>query len=326
MPPSVTPPSSSPSGPQALPSFAEAHRQSAHWQQAISNVVVGQPLAIKRIVAALLARGHVLLEDVPGVGKTTLARSVAKIVGAQFVRIQFTSDLLPSDILGVQVLAPDGRLEFRRGPLFSEFVLADEINRASPKAQSAMLEAMAERRISVEDCTYDLPKTFTVLATQNPTEQHGVYPLPESQLDRFLLRTQLGYPQAADETKLLLTPHAPEAALSALTPACDADGLWALQRVAADVHLAPDVADYIVRLAHASRHHPMVRLGLSPRATLAMAQAARAWALLSGREYVSVDDVQALSPVVFVHRLRLAEGAHGLAIVDDLLGDVAVPR
>ena len=306
---------------------AEARRLLGRLQNAVQQVIVGQSVALPKVLACLLARGHLLLEDVPGVGKTTLARTLAKAVGAQFSRIQFTADLLPSDIVGVQVLAPGGAgFSFRKGPLFAEMVLADEINRASPKAQSAMLEAMAERHVSVEDTTYPLPHSFAVVATQNPSEHHGVYPLPESQLDRFLLRLGLGYPDAASERALLLAPDEPERALRALVPACTLAEWAQVQRTAAQVHLSGDVADYIVSLAHASRHHPMVRLGLSPRATLAMAQAARAWALLAGREYVTPDDVQALAPAVFVHRLAVAQGAHGLSIVDELLSDVAVVR
>lgn len=324
MPPSTPAPSLTP--PIAPPSFAEAHRQAQAWQNAATSVMVGQSLPIRRILAAILARGHVLLEDVPGVGKTTLARTFARLLGSSFVRIQFTADLLPSDIIGVQVLAPDGSLTFRRGPIFHPFVLADEINRASPKAQSAMLEAMAERRVSVEFDSHALPSTFTVLATQNPSEQHGVYPLPESQLDRFLVRTTLGYPELDDEVRLLLRPDAVEAALGALVPATDALSLGHMQAAASAVHLAADVAGYIARLAGASRAHPMVRLGLSPRASLAMAQGARAWALLEGREYVVAEDVQALAPVIFTHRLMLAQGGQGLAIIDELLSDVAVPR
>lgn len=307
--------------------FAIARRLALRCISEAGEVMLGHPVTLKRIFASIFAGGHVLLDDVPGVGKTTLARTVAQVLGAQFRRIQFTADLLPSDITGVQVLAADTQtLRFRPGPIFAEMILADEINRASPKAQSAMLEAMAERRVTVDEQSYALPPTFAVLATQNPSEQHGVYPLPESQLDRFMLCTQLGYPSHQEQIRLLLQPQAPQARLTRLTPACDTQTLVALQRAVQDISLPADIAAYIVDLAEASRRHAQVRLGLSPRATLAMAACARAWAMLEGREYVLADDVQALVPYLFAHRLALVPGAQAMAVLDEVVAGVAVPR
>lgn len=312
------------------PDFAEAHRRAARCVTEVGEVLRGQESAVKLVVAAALARGHVLLEDVPGVGKTTLARAVARALGASFSRVQFTADMLPGDVIGVQVLHPETRaLTFRPGPIFAEVVLADEINRASPKAQSAMLEAMQERAVTVDDATHPLPEGFCVLATQNPQEHHGAYPLPESQLDRFSVRLGLGYPPAEEEARLLRAPDGPAGRLEAMGPVLPAGGLAALQRTAGRVALHEDVASYALALVRRSRQHPQVALGVSPRGSLAMARLARAWALLAGREYVVPDDIQHLAPFVFAHRLGL-RGSPGsgsdVAVVGELLAAEPAPR
>ncbi len=318
--------------------------RSAEWAQAksrvsaaidaVSTVLKGNRPAIELTMAALLARGHILLEDVPGVGKTTLARAIARVLGSSFSRIQFTSDLLPSDVLGVQVLDQGrGTFDFRRGPVFAHVVLADEINRASPKTQSAMLEAMADRQVTVDDQSYPLEAPFIVLATQNPTEHHGAYPLPESQLDRFLVCTGLGYPPAADERALLLAPRAPETAMQTLQPLFDPARVVQAQECVDAVVLAPAIADYILALVQTTRVHPDIVLGCSPRGALAFAAAARAWAFVQGRDHVLPDDVKALAPAVLAHRIMLS-GARGasrtrhqaLTVIDEMVSQVPVPR
>lgn len=294
---------------------------------AVSQVLSGHEPHVALCVAAMLARGHVLLEDVPGVGKTTLARAMANVAGASFSRIQFTADMLPSDLLGVQLLdGATGQLVFRPGPLFAAVVLADEINRASPKTQSAMLEAMEERRVTVDDKTYPLPDTFLVLATQNPLEHHGAYPLPESQLDRFMVRLHLGYPARAVERELICNPGGPKARLAAMADALDDGGLAQLQGAVQAVALHPDVADYLLTLVAASRSHSQVALGVSPRGALALAQMARAWALMAGREFVVPEDVRAVAPYVMAHRLTLRGGGDAEALVAQILAETAVPR
>jgi MoxR-like ATPase len=301
---------------------------------AVATVVKGNRPAIELAFAALFARGHVLLEDVPGVGKTTLARAIAKVAGCSFSRIQFTSDLLPSDVLGVQILDQQrGTFTFKRGPVFANIVLADEINRASPKTQSAMLEAMADRQVTVDDQTHTLAAPFVVLATQNPTEHHGAYPLPESQLDRFMVCTGLGYPPQADERALLLAPNASGVALDALTPVFDAARVVQAQDVVDTVTLSPAIADYILGIVQATRVHPDIVLGCSPRGAVAYAGAARAWAFIQGRDYVIPDDVKALAKAVLAHRIMVSGARsgggsrhHALTLIDELTAQVPVPR
>jgi MoxR-like ATPase len=302
--------------------------------KAVGRVVWGQTAAVRLAMAAILARGHILFEDVPGVGKTTMARALAKVLGCSFARLQFTADMLPSDVLGVQVLDPrEGTLRFKRGPIFAEVVLADEINRASPKTQSAMLEAMAERKVSVDDLSLELPGVFTVIATQNPLEHHGAYPLPESQLDRFMARLTLGYPPIAEERALVLAPHAPEQSLtglaSLLSPATVAEAQMAVD----NVHVAEPLADYLLGIVAGTRKHPDVMLGASPRAAIALAQMCRAEALLAGRAFVLPDDVQQLAAVVLAHRLVIggasapeAQRRAARAIIDDIIAQTPVPR
>ncbi|MEM6532828.1 MAG: MoxR family ATPase [Myxococcota bacterium] len=302
--------------------------------KSIGTVLRGADDASKLILACVISRGHVLLEDVPGVGKTTLARTVARVLGCSFGRIQFTSDMLPSDVLGVQILDPNsGQLSFRRGPIFSQVILADEINRASPKTQSAMLEAMADRQVSIDDRTHELDSPFIVLATQNPVEHHGAYPLPESQLDRFMICLSLGYPPAEDELALLANPRGPEATLDALAPVFSVQEVHATQLLVDRVRLAEPVAQYLLTVVAGTRTHPDVLLGVSPRGSLAFAGLARAWAFLNGRDFVTPDDIKALVRPAMAHRLTVG-GASSMsgarttaeAILDEILGQVPVPR
>jgi MoxR-like ATPase len=301
--------------------------------RAVSTVLLGHDDLVRLAVAALVARGHILFEDVPGVGKTTLARALARVLGVSFARVQFTADMLPSDVLGVQVLDPKlGELHFRRGPIFAELVLADEINRASPKTQSAMLEAMAERRVTIDDTSHELPAVFTVIATQNPLEHHGAYPLPESQLDRFMVRLTLGYPPAEAELALVQRPRAPEASLAHLPQLLTSSRLAEAQAGADLVVVSDPVARYLLALVQATREHADVVVGGSPRASMAFATLARAWAFVHGRDFVLPDDVRELAPVVLAHRLVVA-GSTGApareaarAVIDDALARLPVPR
>ncbi len=300
----------------------------------MARVVWGHAEVVREALAAILARGHILFEDVPGVGKTTLARALARVLGCSFARLQFTADMLPSDVLGVQMLDPrTGSLSFRRGPIFAELVLADEINRASPKTQSATLEAMAERRITIDDTTYELAPVFTVIATQNPLEHHGIYPLPESQLDRFMVRLSLGYPPAQEERALVLSPLAPEQALGELGRELDAIRLEQAQSAVAAVRISDAVADYLLAIVQATREHPEVLIGASPRAAMAFAGLARAWAFLDQRDFVLPDDVQRLAVSALAHRLVLAAAAAPAAqrqasagVIQGILARLPVPR
>lgn len=292
----------------------------------INRVLLGKERQVRLALACLLARGHLLLEDLPGMGKTTLSHALARVLGLSYQRIQFTSDLLPGDILGTSVFDRDsGQFSFHPGPIFAELVLADEINRATPKSQSALLEAMEERQVTIEGATRPLPEPFFVIATQNPSCQGGTFALPESQLDRFLMRIALGYPARAAERALLLGASRREL-LPQLEPVLDPRALAALQAQAGAVHVSEAVVDYILRLAETTRSQPSFALGLSPRGSLGLLAAARAWALLAGREYVIPEDVQSVLPAVAGHRLRDAAdpaGHGGGALVQGLLRDVA---
>ncbi|SDU42900.1 AAA family ATPase [Geopseudomonas guangdongensis] len=292
----------------------------------INRVLLGKERQVRLALACLLARGHLLLEDLPGMGKTTLSHALARVLGLSYQRIQFTSDLLPGDILGTSVFDRDsGQFSFHPGPIFAELVLADEINRATPKSQSALLEAMEERQVTIEGATRPLPEPFFVIATQNPSCQGGTFALPESQLDRFLMRIALGYPARAAERALLLGASRREL-LPQLEPVLDPRALAALQAQAGAVHVSEAVVDYILRLAETTRSQPSFALGLSPRGSLGLLAAARAWALLAGRDYVIPEDVQAVLPAVAGHRLRDAAdpaGHGGGALVQGLLRDVA---
>lgn len=276
---------------------------------AIGALILGKDEQIKLALACLLARGHLLIEDLPGVGKTTLAQALARTLGLDFSRVQFTSDLLPADILGVSVYdSANTEFEFHPGPIFSQLVLADEVNRASPKTQSALLEAMEERQVTIDGATRILPEPFFVIATQNPTDHAGTFPLPESQLDRFLMRIRLGYPHA-DAERALLRERSRREMLSEQVPVLDAGGVLALQADVDRVRVADALLDYLLALAAQSRDSGQFRQGLSPRAGLALRRAAQAWALLEGRDYVLPEDVQAILPAVVDHRLPPADGA-----------------
>lgn len=295
--------------------------------RAIDGILLGKSREVRLTVACVLARGHLLIEDVPGVGKTTLAHTVARVLGLEFHRIQFTSDLLPADILGVSVYDRDkGRFDFHPGPVFSQVVLADEVNRATPKAQSALLEAMEEHQVTIEGHTRPLPEPFFVIATQNPSHQVGTYPLPESQLDRFLMRLHLGYPDAAAE-RALLAGQDRRALLADLAPVLDAAGLIALQGEVRAVHAAPALLDYVQALLTHSRHSPAFTGGLSPRAGLSLLAAARAWCYIDGRRAILPEDVQAVLPSVTGHRLQSVDGTAGTAeaFAQRLLAEVPVP-
>jgi MoxR-like ATPase len=301
----------------------------------VERVLVGKRTEVELAVAALLAGGHLLIEDVPGVGKTLLARALAQSVGGSFKRIQFTPDLLPSDVTGVSVFDQrSGAFVFRPGPVFAQVVLADEINRSTPKTQSALLEAMEERQVSADGETHRLAGPFLVVATQNPVEYEGTFPLPEAQLDRFLLRLRIGYPAPADELAILRRADGPGAngrhPVEHLPPVATLDELVAAQLAARAVHTDPLIHEYVVALVGATRAHPRIRLGASPRGSLALLHASQAWALLRGRDYLLPDDVKRLAEPVLAHRLIVAhearfEGSSASALVGELLAEVPVP-
>jgi MoxR-like ATPase len=295
----------------------------------LDEIILGKPRALRLSLACLLARGHLLIEDVPGVGKTTLAHALARVLGLSWQRVQFTSDLLPADILGVSVFdRHTQQFQFRQGPVFTQLLLADEVNRASPRTQSALLEAMEERQVSVDGVAHPLPAPFFVVATQNPQEQLGTYPLPESQLDRFLMRIELGYPDPRHERALLAQADRREL-LSHAAAAMDAATLLSLQQQAAAVHVAEPLLDYVQKLVAATRARADIRLGLSPRAAQGLVRAARAWALLEGRAAVLPDDVQAVWPAVAGHRLEARAGTAAPSreqLLRLLLEAVPVPR
>jgi MoxR-like ATPase len=273
---------------------------------AASGIILGKERPLRLALACLLARGHLLIEDLPGVGKTTLAHTLARLLGLDFQRIQFTSDMLPADILGISVFDREkDKFRFHPGPIFTQVVLADEINRATPKAQSALLEAMEERQVTVDGATRPLPQPFFVIATQNPAYQVGTFPLPESQLDRFLMRIELGYPDRAAE-RALLEGRDRRALLAETQPLLTPALLLAEQARAAALHVAPALYDYVQALAAHTRTAAEWKAGLSPRAGLGLVAAARAWALLADRDHVLPEDVQAVLPAVAAHRLPLA--------------------
>ena len=293
---------------------------------AIERVIFGKGQQIRLCLTCLIARGHLLIEDVPGVGKTTLAHCLARVLGLEWTRVQFTSDMLPADIVGVSIFDRDThKFQFRRGPVFTQLLLADEVNRASPKAQSALLEAMEERQVSVDGVTYPLPEPFFVVATQNPHEQVGTYGLPESQLDRFLMRISLGYPDRASERRVLLQGERREL-LNDTAAILSATEVLELQRQARSVHVAAALLDYVQALvAHTRRE---LELGLSPRAAQGLLRAAQAWALVQGESAVLPEHVQIVFPAIAAHRLEARHGdgaAHGNELVDVLIKAVPVP-
>lgn len=290
----------------------------------VEHVIVGKRTAIEYIMVALLCEGHVLLEDVPGSGKTMLARSIAASLGISFKRIQCTPDLLPNDITGVSVFnQKSGEFEFKPGPIFVNILLADEINRATPRTQAALLEAMQEQQVTADGVTRDLPRPFLVLATQNPIEYEGTFPLPEAQLDRFLMRLSIGYPSRADERRILLNLWR-EHPITKIGKVVDGYELSSLQRRVWDVTVDETLQDYIVALAEATRSHPDLTLGVSPRGSLALLKAAQALAAIRGRDYVIPDDIKILVPLTLAHRLILSpeaelRGRTARAILEDVL-------
>ncbi|MDX5371049.1 MAG: AAA family ATPase [Pseudomonadaceae bacterium] len=293
---------------------------------AVNQVLLGKEPQVRLALTCLLARGHLLIEDLPGMGKTTLSQALARVLGLSYQRIQFTSDLLPGDILGTSVFDKDsGQFVFHPGPIFAELVLADEINRATPKSQSALLEAMEEGQVTIEGATRPLPEPFFVIATQNPVSSGGTFALPESQLDRFLMRLSLGYPARAAE-KALLLGEARREVLPRLEPVLDHAELAAIQALIPQIRTSDALVDYVLRLVEATRSEAQFAWGLSPRASLALLAAARAWAFLANRDYVIPEDVQAVLPAVVGHRLRERAdpaGHGGGALVQWLLREVA---
>ncbi|MET0455635.1 MAG: MoxR family ATPase [Mycobacterium sp.] len=298
----------------------------------IGRVVVGRRAALTLILTALLARGHVLIEDLPGLGKTLIARCFAAALGLDFKRVQFTPDLLPADLLGSTIYdMQSGRFEFRPGPIFSHLLLADEINRTPPKTQAALLEAMAERQVSIDGDTHPLPEPFIVLATDNPIEYEGTYPLPEAQLDRFTIRLELRYLGERDETSMLRRRLDRGSADPTVARIVDAQQLIAMRESVEEVTVHEDVLQYVVALAVASRQHPQVAVGASPRAELDLVQLARARALLAGRDYVIPEDVKALAVPAMAHRISLrpemwVRQVRSSDVVEELLRRVPVPR
>ncbi|MFC7297371.1 AAA family ATPase [Herminiimonas aquatilis] len=290
--------------------FAKVHAVAKQ----VSEIVVGKDLQIRQALVCLLAGGHLLIEDVPGVGKTTLAHALAISLGLQFNRQQFTSDLLPADVVGISIFDREKNgFVFHPGPIFTQVLLADEINRATPKAQSALLEAMEERQVTSDGVTRSLPQPFFVIATQNPTHQIGTFPLPESQMDRFLMCLSLGYPDAASERALLMGEDR-RTLLKSMRMAMQPADLIAAQAELKNIHVSSTLIDYIQALAQASRQNGMFAEGLSPRATIALLQAARAWAAMEGRNHVIPEDVQAVLVPVAAHRLRALKSIAGNAL------------
>jgi MoxR-like ATPase len=296
----------------------------------VERVVVGKRHEVLLVLVALLCRGHVLIEDVPGVGKTVLAKAVARSIGCTFKRIQFTPDLLPSDVTGVNVFnQQSGRFEYRPGPVVAQLVLADEINRATPKTQSSLLEAMEEGQVTVDGVTHVLPDPFVVLATENPIEYEGTFPLPEAQLDRFLIRMSMGYPGRKNELEMLERQHHAHP-LESLQQAARVEDLVRAQAAVREVHVAPPIVEYVVSLVEMTRKHDDVYLGASPRGSLALYNASRAWAALHGRDFVTPDDVKILAEPTLAHRLIVNPAARiknvdSRVVVGEILATVPVP-
>jgi MoxR-like ATPase len=296
----------------------------------VQKVIVGKDEPINLALVAVLCGGHILIEDVPGIGKTTLARTLAASLGCSFRRIQFTPDLLPSDVTGLNWFNQKAQeFEFRPGPVMSQVVLADEINRATPRTQSALLEAMQERQVTVDGVTHPQPKPFLVLATQNPVELEGTFPLPEAQIDRFMLCLAIGYPSEVEEAQILdrFQGSDPLESLQAVT---NPEQILQMQEERKGIRVEVSVRDYIVKVARATRVHEEIELGASPRATLALYQASQAWAAIQGREYVLPDDVKRLAPVILTHRLMISpqaqlRGRRPEELVEDIVNSVPVP-
>lgn len=311
----------------------EAVARIDHLQSAIETVIKGKPEAVRLAIVALIAGGHLLIEDVPGIGKTTLAHALARALDCTFQRIQFTSDLLPSDVIGLSVYNQHkGVFDWKPGPIFASVVLADEINRTTPKTQSALLEAMGEGHVTVEGITHPLPDPFIVIATQNPIEHHGTYPLPESQLDRFMLRLRIGYPDTEDE-KRILYDRVNEEPLDNLRPIMSGDDVMQLQRNVAAVSVKDTLVDYLMRIVSATRDTEMLDLGVSPRGSLALFRSAQALALTEARDFCLPDDIKRLVVPVCAHRVvvssrfssSLRRGEEAEAVLHEILKTVSVP-
>ncbi|MFQ5480809.1 MAG: AAA family ATPase [Thermodesulfobacteriota bacterium] len=311
--------------------FSRAYTQVQLLKNNLSKVLLGKGDIIDIALTALLSKGDLLIEDVPGVGKTTLAHGLARSINCDFLRLQFTSDLLPSDVVGVTIFNQARQdFQFRKGPIFANFILADEINRATPKTQSALLEAMSERQVSVDGVTHLLPEPFMLLATQNPVDFSGTFPLPESQLDRFALSVKIGYPEAESERRIIVSAGESDA-LKALTPVVDAADVLTMQEAASKVRVDEDLVNYILAITRATRIHKDIRLGVSPRGAKTLYRSAQAHAIVEGREYVTPDDIKTLAINVFSHRIVSTLGTHGeeleenTAILRDILERAIVP-
>ena len=298
--------------------------------ESISKVIVGKNETVEKLLVALLSGGHVLIEDVPGVGKTTLVHAIAKTIGCSFKRIQFTPDLLPSDITGISTYNFNkGEFEFRQGPIVSNIILADEINRSSPKTQSSLLEAMQERQITVDGSTYKLPEPFIVLATQNPIEYEGTFPLPEAQLDRFTMKISMGYPTFTEEKKIL-NRFKGENPIDSLSPVASEKDIIEMQKAIEGIFVDDSIQDYIIQVTHATRNHQDIYLGCSPRGTMALFSACRSLAYIRGRGYVLPDDVKELAANTLAHRLILKteaklQGKNENIVMSDILKSIRVP-
>ncbi len=311
---------------------AELMDHLAEIQANVEQVILGKRDVVHLLVLALMCDGHVLIEDVPGVGKTSLAKSLARSIDGRFGRVQFTPDLLPSDVTGMSVWnRATNAFDFRPGPVFADILLADEINRASPKTQSALLEAMAERQVTADGVTHKLGSPFMVIATQNPIEHEGTYPLPEAQLDRFLMRISIGYPDREAEGRMLAKQSGTDDGADSLEPVTSSESLVALAESVRKVHIAQPLAAYLLDIAAATRQHPALALGLSPRALLDLQRSSRAQAASQGRSFVIPDDVKALAPFVLPHRLIVSpestlRGVRSVEVLAEILDGVPVPR
>lgn len=296
----------------------------------VARVIIGKSEAVELMLVALLCEGHILLEDVPGIGKTTLAKALSRSLGASFSRIQFTPDLLPSDVTGVNYFNQKTQdFEFRPGPVFSQILLADEINRATPRTQSSLLEAMQERQVTVDGLTYSLGRPFIVIATQNPIELEGTFPLPEAQIDRFMLQVRLGYPSMDEENEILLR-YVRQDPLEGIGTVSTADEVVALQESVREVHVNDDVRRYVLEIVRATREHQLVELGVSPRGSLALYRASQALAAIRGRQFVIPSDVQHLAPALLTHRIHISpqtrlRGRTPAHIIAEIAEDVPVP-
>jgi MoxR-like ATPase len=308
-------------------SIADFQADIDHAISTIETIILGKSMQVRLAVCCLIARGHCLIEDLPGVGKTTLSQTIAQVFGLEFNRIQFTSDLLPADILGVSIFDPEARtFKFHPGPIFAHFLLADEINRATPKTQSALLEAMEEKQITVEGATHRLEEPFFVIGTQNPLDQSGTFPLPESQLDRFMMKLSLGYPDQKAE-RALLSGGNPRERMRQLRPVISIERFLAIQAAVDNVHCSEPLLDYVQHLVQATRNPGLFVYGISPRAGLAILQASRAWAIMDGRSHAEPGDVQAVFKVIAEHRLTPAE-QHSRStsdLVADLVDQTPIP-